>query len=110
MQGVPLDVKNTLDMSYRMAVFVFAAVWVFALMKKKRCAITLTSVAFFIPCLMAAYNMIAIWFEDNEVLLNAWITICLVAGIALYVHFVWRRWWLPLRNTIIKERRLTDET
>lgn len=93
------ETGDTYDLLFRIALLVFAATWFGSTAARLRLANVLTSIALFSPCVMGAYNMIAIWFEEKNLVLNAWITICIATGLVLYVRFVWR-WWYP-RRTII---------
>lgn len=88
------------DIIFRIALMVYAAIWFGAIVTRMHLAVILTSITLFFPCVMGAYNMIAIWFEDKNVVLNAWITICIGAGLILYVKFVWQ-WWVKRRTPMI---------
>jgi hypothetical protein len=77
----------------RLTVFSYAAIWFAALILKLRSAVLLTSIVLLLPAMMIGYKMIAVWFEQEEMIFRGSVTLCLGVSLALYKRFVWR-WWL----------------
>jgi hypothetical protein len=101
--GWTFEKRDVYDFLFRIAILGYAGIWLTVLIYQKRIAALLTSIAVFSPIAISVYNMAAIWFEDKDLVLNTWITLCLAAGLILYVRCVWR-WWVSKRTLFIVEK------
>jgi hypothetical protein len=98
-RGWAFESGDVYDILFRVMVFGYASMWMGTLIFKTRGVVLLTSIVLFSPSAMIAYNMVAIWFEEKNTVLNAWITLCLGVGLVLYVRLVWH-WWASKRTLL----------